>query len=126
MTGQAADSPDWVAVKYGNKTAFVMIKFLSTTEPSQAEKTQAEITHEMNNYKAAANPFVISAKPDNPETGWVNFRSQPSTGAPRIGTLKMGQTLTVIGETTDWYKAIDSVSGRTGYVSKSFTVRLLK
>ncbi|MBQ7182894.1 MAG: SH3 domain-containing protein [Clostridia bacterium] len=44
--------------------------------------------------------------------------------AARITTLKLGQRLTVIGQTNDWYKAIDSVTGRTGYVSKSFVKKV--
>ncbi len=46
------------------------------------------------------------------------------TREAHITTLKLGQRLTVIGQTADWYKAIDSVTGRTGYVSKSFVKKV--
>ena len=52
------------------------------------------------------------------------FRSAPGTAASRITTLKDGRLLTVIGETLDWYKAIDSVTGMTGYVSKAYVQKV--
>ena len=124
VIGTAAASNDWVAIKYGTRTAFVMVKFLNAQKPTAAETAQAEITHQMNHYQAVKTSFTIVARPDNKQTGWVNFRSQPGTGAPRLTTLKDGQTLTVIGETPEWYKAIDSVTGQTGFVSKAYVKKL--
>ena len=47
----------------------------------------------------------------------------PGTGASVITTLLYGLMLTVIGQTLDWYRAVDSVTGRVGYVMKSYVSR---
>ncbi|MBQ7183229.1 MAG: SH3 domain-containing protein [Clostridia bacterium] len=67
---------------------------------------------------------MTAARPSNPVTGRVNFSTAPGTGASRITTLKDGHLLTVIGETLDWYKAVDSVTGMTGYVMKAHVARV--
>ena len=125
VLGVSKDDAAWVQIRYSKAkegTAWVMVKFLSMDAPSAADIAQAEINHQMMYYKDVAR-FTVAARPSNPATGWVNFRNAPGTSAGRITTLKDGQILTVIGETTDWYKAIDSVTGRTGYVSKAYVAK---
>ena len=34
-----------------------------------------------------------------------------------------GRVLTVTGETPEWYQAIDSVTGKTGFVSKAYVTK---
>ena len=125
VLGVSKDDPDWVQIKYSKAkggTAWVWGEYLSMDGPTAAEIAQAVIRHEMRSYKDVTQ-FTIAARPTHPDTGWVNFRSAPSSSSGRITTLKNGQILTVIGETTDWYKAIDSVTGRTGYVSKAYVAK---
>ena len=38
--------------------------------------------------------------------------------------VRMGQLLTVVGETMDWYQAVDSATGRLGWVSKAYVYRV--
>ena len=66
---------------------------------------------------------MISARPTD-NGGRVNFRSAPSVHADRMGMLKPGKTLTVIGETADRYRAADSAAGRIGYVNKAYVNRV--
>ena len=104
-------------------TGYVMAKFLSATKISDEDIQKKEIERQMNHYHPVAS-FVIAARPTNPATGWVNFRSAPGTGASRIATLKDGRLLTVIGETLDRYKAVDSVTGMTCCVMKAYAARV--
>ena len=126
VLGVSKDDPAWVQIKYSKAkegTAWVWAEYLSMNAPTAAEIALAQINHEMRSYKDVAQ-FTVAARPSHPDTGWVNFRNAPGTSAGRITTLKDGQILTVIGETADWYKAIDSVTGLTGYVSKAFVAKV--
>ena len=96
---------------------------LSSVKPTKAETEQAYITHQMNHFKVITNRFLVIAHPENPATGWVNFRSQPGTGKNVITKLNEGRVLTVTGETPEWYQAIDSVTGKTGFVSKAYVTK---
>ena len=51
-------------------------------------------------------------------TDGVNIRTQPSTGSDVTGTLDSGNSVTVVGETDNWY--IVSTGSGTGYISKSY------
>ena len=123
VIGTAASSSDWVAISFNNRTAFVMVQYLSSVKPTKAEIEQAYITHQMHHFKVITNRFVVIAHPENPATGWVNFRSQPGTGKNVITKLTEGRVLTVTGETPEWYQAIDSVTGKTGFVSKAYVTK---
>ncbi len=50
----------------------------------------------------------------------VNIRLEPSTEADKIGTLSKGQEVTVVGETSQWFKV--NIYGNIGYISKAFLV----
>ena len=128
VVGYDITAPNWLAIRYAagdNGIAWVMSKFLTSAAPGRTDIDQAAINRQMSTYQSVEKSYLISARPTNQATGWVNFRSLPGMSAPVLTTLKLGQTLTVIGETTDWYRAIDSVTGMTGYVSKTYTVKLL-
>lgn len=53
----------------------------------------------------------------------VNIRMEPSTesDASVIGSLSPGDAVTVVGESTQWFKV--NVNGNVGYVNKAFLVR---
>ena len=48
----------------------------------------------------------------------------PGVAADRIASLPDGRELKAIGETDKWYQAIDSESGKTGYISKNYVTVL--
>ena len=54
-------------------------------------------------------------------SGNLNVRSAPNTGAPVIGSLPNGSTVTILGEQNGWYRI--NFQGRDGWVSSQF-VRL--
>ena len=102
---------------------YVMAKFLTANKISDEQIQKKDIERQMNHYKKVES-FTVAARPSHPDTGWVNFRTAPNSFSGRITTLKNGQILTVIGETPDWYKAVDSVTGKTGYVSKAYVQKV--
>lgn len=50
----------------------------------------------------------------------VNIRQQPSTEAGILGTLVQGNQVTVVGETSQWFKV--NINGNIGYISKALLV----
>ena len=112
----------WCSILFGSRTGYVMAKFLTPNRISEDDIRKKEIERQMNNYRDVE-AFTVYARPSNPATGWVNFRTEPGTGASVITTLQYGRMLTVIGQTLDWYRAVDSVTGRVGYVMKSYVSR---
>ena len=125
VTGVSQNDPDWVSIRYTNGTngtAWVLKAFLSEERPTMTGKEQAAITEQLKTYRAVDKNFTVIVKPSRAD-GYVNFRTQPGTGAPRITTLKKGHTLTVIGETNAWYQAVDNATGQTGYISKSYVTK---
>ncbi len=113
----------WYPIRYNKGTAYVMAKFLTANKISEEAIQKKEIERQLNNYRTVAQ-FTVVARPTHPDTGWVNFRNNPGISAGRITTLKNGQRLTVIGETLDWYKAIDSVTGQVGFVMKAYVAKV--
>ncbi len=49
-------------------------------------------------------------------SGLVNIRSGPGTSYDKVGELKAGETLQVIGQSGDWYK-VSLATGAAGYVA---------
>lgn len=50
----------------------------------------------------------------------VNIRQEPSTEAEILGSLSTGDQISVVGETSQWFKV--NVNGTIGYISKQFLV----
>ena len=100
-----------------------MTKFLTYDRPDEQAVEQAEVARQMAAYRSLDAGFTVAARPTS-SGGWVNFRSAPSTHSGQIGTLYMGHCLTVVGETADWYQAVDSATGRLGWVMKAYVGRV--
>ncbi|MBQ7184865.1 MAG: SH3 domain-containing protein, partial [Clostridia bacterium] len=111
--------PDWVAIQHTRGIAWVMAKYLTGEQPARNAREQNQVNYQMSTYRAVADSYTIIARPVN-NNGWVNFRSAPSTHAKQIGVLRLGKILTVIGETANWYQAVDPATGKIGYVSKAY------
>ena len=121
VTGALRDG--WYAIRFKNGTGYVMAKFLTANKISEEDIRKKEIERQLNNYRAVAQ-FTVAARPVRPDGGWVNFRNNPGMGAGVITELEFGRRLTVIGETLDWYKAIDSLTGKVGFVMKAYVARV--
>ena len=133
-----AGNDGWTKVVWGSMgDGYIMSRFLVDYKPGpytpskeqkekeDAKTAQKNLQKELDSEKAVAEPFYIAVRPSRP-TGWVNFRTGPSTSTARIRTMDDGRELIVLGETTNWYKARDVETNTVGYIHKNYTVRLNK
>ena len=73
---------------------------------------EKETTVEVNNYSVMKTGIVVTQQDD------LNVRSDASLSAPKIGSVKKGSTVNIIGETDGWYKI--EYNGSYGYVSSDY------
>ena len=91
----------------------------NTSETNQSESqnqsengtTGADELKSLQDYGTAATLYAS----DN-----VNIRQEPSTEAEILGSLSTGDQISVVGETSQWFKV--NVNGNIGYISKEFLV----
>ena len=132
-----AGNDGWTRVVWGSMgDGYIMSRFLVDYKPSPApsptkapeddsKAEQKKLEKELKSEVLFAQPYYIAARPSR-ASGWVNFRTGPSTITARIRTLTDGAELIAIGETTNWYKAEDPDTGKIGYISKSYAKKLTK
>ncbi len=123
VTGETAN---WFQVNIGGNTGYIRKDFLVYGNAQQTEK-QTEKTSESN---ASTDPYTSTSDAEMGNainygttstlyaTSDVNVRSKPGTDSDVTGSLGTGSSVTVVGETDNWF--IVSVNGTTGYVSKAY------
>lgn len=127
-----AGNDGWSRLVWGSYgDAYIMTQFLSSTKPGpkptptpeekEKETEQKKLKNEQNS-EHEVEPYYIIVQPTR-TSGWVNFRSGPSKTTAKIRSFSGGQELLVIAETDNWYKAEDSETGKTGYLSKAFAIK---
>ena len=134
----------WAIINYKGQTdngefvdtdAYIMMRFLSKTNPGKYEKQSsdktsgstttdaAKVLSDMNREFASARkvtvPYTVVSRPTR-ASGWVNLRWAPSTEAERIATCPQGKELTVLAELKNWYQVEDPVTGMIGFIKRSF------
>jgi len=132
-----AGNDGWTRVVWGSLgDGYIMSRYLVDYKPgpytpskeqqeqADAKAEQKKLEKELASEKPVT-PFYIAARPSRP-TGWVNFRTGPSTISSRISTMDQGRELLVLAETTSWYKAQDTATGTVGYISKNYVTKLNK
>lgn len=92
----------------------VQMQTESETKASESEQDADEELKSLTDYGTSA---ILYANDD------VNIRSTPSTESQDniIGSFRSGDQVTVIGETSSWFKV--NVNGNIGYISKQFLVK---
>lgn len=94
-------SGTWIGVRIGAETGYMKAEYLRVGDAGKG---------------------VVSEQPRGTvkaPKGWVNFRAEPSANAERVGSLKDGQSVTVLGETAShWYYA--EADGVLGYVKATY------
>ena len=139
VLGIVVIDPDWVVIEYKkgpDGVGYVQRRYLVTKKPGKTpeqiekEKKEAERKknlEELNKQQASAKPvdepFMVAVRATR-ASGWINFRVGPGVAAARITSRPGGRELKVIGETTKWYQAVDTVTGKTGYISKNYCSKL--
>ena len=130
-----AGNDGWFRVVWGSRgDGYIMARFLVDYYPGKAPTTsnaaevkteKQKLDSELKSEKDVAEPFYIAARPSR-ASGWVNFRTGPSSATARIRSLSDGVELLVQGETTNWYRAYDAQTGKVGYIFKKYTAKLAK
>ena len=109
------ESSEWFKVNVNGNIGYVNKAFL-VNQPVQTEtqnnSSQEQISGEMNNYIDYGTGYTYYT------TTEVNLRAQPGMDSGVVSTVGGGSSVTVIGETPNWFMV--SVNGSTGYISKSY------
>ena len=131
--------PGWTHIDYGDGSfsPYVMSRFLvknkptakptaskssSGTDSKNFDTTSATTVEQINTLLASAKvvePYSVTVRPVR-ASGWVYMRWIPSRNSQQIATYGANQQLTVIAELKDWYQVEDPVTGRVGFVYKSY------
>lgn len=124
-----AGNDGWTKVVWGSMgDGYIMSRYLVDSKPGpskrEQEKEREQLKKELESEKDVEEPFSIVVRPGR-VTGWVNFRTGPSTSSDRIGSFPDGKKLTVQGETINWYHARDPETGKVGYIYKEYTARVM-
>ncbi len=123
---------DWTAIKYSkgvDGVAYVMTRFLTSTKPDPDAKKKAddqarlrnleELNRQISTHKPLDTSLALTVRTTR-TSGWITFRMGPGIAAERITSFPDGHPLTAVGETKDWYEAMDAESGRVGYIHKNY------
>ena len=90
----------WIKITSGDVTGYVSAQYITPGASAPAEEPDAE----------PREGLVMTSS--------LNIRSGPGTGYDRIGSLKVGNVITILGESDGWYKI--STGKLTGYVSAQY------
>lgn len=114
------ETSQWFKVNIAGNIGYINKAFLVNT-PVQTEKTDETqpaasggtmISAELNSYVDYGTSYQYYTTTD------VNLRAQPGTDSNVVVSLGNGTSVSVIGETDNWF--VVSVNGSTGYISKSY------
>ncbi len=115
------ETATWFKVNINGNIGYIRKDFLVSTKPAletqQSESTVTDndaINAELNTKTEYGGSVTLYASSE------VNIRSQPGTSSDAIGSLAKGNSVSVVGETANWF--IVSVNGVTGYISKAYLV----
>lgn len=99
------ETDGWILIKSGDKTGYVMKKYVSIDEDKITEDVAASLTLYQTSLSGTANARV-------------NLRELPMTGSAALKVAGKGDAIELLGEAGDWYRA--SYGGKTGYIMKQY------
>ncbi len=111
------ESPEWFKINVNGSTGYVNKAFLVRTQvqtesENNENQNSVQAEAEMNSYVDYGTGYTYYT------TTEVNLRAQPGTESGVVSSLGGGTSVTVVGETPNWFMV--SVNGATGYISKSY------
>lgn len=113
------ETSGWFKVNFYGNIGYVRKDFLVNTPTTETPETDPNTNNsagasaaELNNQTTYGSATTLYASSE------VNIRTQPSTDSGVIDILPLGNAISVIGETDNWF--VVSVNGATGYVSKAY------
>ena len=114
-------SGDWYKITCGSISGYVSGEYVTLNAVSSEAPQKQEPEQEPE--KEPETPPEIKVEEMEAQSGLVmtsslNIRSGPSTDYDRVGSLKVGNVITIIGKSGNWYKI---TAGKvTGYVSAKY------
>lgn len=114
-------SGDWYKITCGSISGYVSGEYVTLNAVSSEAPPKQEPEREPE--KEPETPPEIKVEEMEAQSGLVmtsslNIRSGPSTDYDRVGSLKVGNVITIIGKSGNWYKI---TAGKvTGYVSAKY------
>lgn len=108
-------SGGWYKITCGSVSGYISGEYVTlnsvSSESSPEQEQEPETTPE---------PEVDEIEPQNGlvMTSSLNIRSGPGTSYDRIGSLKVGNVITIVGKSGNWYKI--TTGKLTGYVSAKY------
>ncbi|MDD6796373.1 MAG: C40 family peptidase, partial [Clostridiaceae bacterium] len=106
------ESGNWYEINYNGRTGYVSKDYIQKGGSSSSSNSTGNNSGSTN---SSTSTSVTEGKVVNVSSS-LNVRSE--VGGPVIGSLRNGQTVSIIGESGNWYKI--NYNGRTGYVSKDY------
>ena len=130
VEGYVVVNTDWSVIRFKkgpDGLGYVMNRFLVAKKPVKSQKQKAaekkanddKLNEQLSSAQVFEKPFMAKIRATR-TSGWINFRVGPAATTQRIASLEDGHSLKVVGMTKDWYQVVDMVSGKTGYVHKSY------
>ena len=108
----------WAFISAGNRTGYVMTKFLVNHKPGKYE-----ITEKSEGFTSVT-PYMATAISVKGHDRSVGLRPIPNKDSRSIRMLGVGDEVEVIAQGRLWSKVIDQVTGKTGYVATSYLQRI--
>ena len=103
------NSPNWYRVRYEGVRGYIAKPYLTVEgldEPVQPAEPTPDPFESVENREAYANRTL------------VNMRAEPSTDSAIVAELTHGTSVTVNGESSEWYRVV--YNGKNGYVKKPY------
>lgn len=114
------ETSGWFKVTINGNVGYVRKDFLVYDAPADTEQTES--TEQNNAGESAAELSTITDYGQSTtlyvSSDTVNVRVQPGTDSAVVGSVNKGASVTVLGESANWFKV--SIGGGIGYISKSF------
>ena len=106
---------EWYKITYNGITGYVSREYVTRNSSSDASGTGSGATN------TGANTGTSSAITGTVTASSLNIRASKSTSADILGTIPYGATVTLLTQTSEWYKI--TYNGITGYVSRQYVTR---
>ena len=106
---------EWYKITYNGITGYVSREYVTRNSSSNASGTGSGAAN------TGANTGTSSAITGTVTASSLNIRASKSTSADILGTVPYGATVTLLTQTSEWYKI--TYNGITGYVSRQYVTR---
>ncbi len=106
---------EWYKITYNGITGYVSREYVTRNSSSDASGTGSGAAN------TGANTGTSSAITGTVTASSLNIRASKSTSADILGTVPYGATVTLLTQTSEWYKI--TYDGITGYVSRQYVTR---